>query len=81
VHLHRLSMSATASTCLGSPEWLAHISATCAVEKPKCSTPPPATNGSACSGFSELRVNVRTCGSPAWCSTFPRRSTTATEPR
>jgi hypothetical protein len=51
-------MSATPSTCLGSPEWLAHISDTCAVEKPKRSTPPSAVNGSACSGFSELRVNV-----------------------
>ena len=51
-------MSATASTWRGSPEWLAHSRAVCAGEYPKRSTPPPATNGSACRGFSALRVNV-----------------------
>src|SRR5690242_15443984 len=74
-------MSATASTCRGSPEWLAHISATCAREKPKRSGPPAAVNGSACSGFSALRVNVRVYGSPAAFSTCPARSTTATAPK
>jgi hypothetical protein len=73
-------MSATASTCRGSPEWLAQSNATCERLNPKCPTPPPATNGNAWMGFSALRVNVTACGSPAACSRRPARSTTATEP-
>ena len=40
-----------------------------------------AVNGSACSGFSELRVNVSVYGSPARVQDVTRRSTTATAPK
>src|SRR5450755_2697188 len=67
----RLSISATASTCRGSPEWLAQSSAICGAENPNRSTPPPATKGSAWSGLSALRVVVGNSGSPAEKSSRP----------
>jgi hypothetical protein len=63
------------------PSGSAHSSATCGGEKPKRSMPPQATKGSACTGLSALRVDVRAFGSPAERTTRPVRSATATDPK
>jgi hypothetical protein len=75
------SIDVTASTWMSSPPWLAQASASSASVKPKCSGPPSRTKGSAWNGLSVERENTHACGSPAWASSAPVASTTATEPQ
>src|SRR5437773_7683695 len=74
----RCRNSRTSATCAGSLECDAHANARSCRVSPKRSTTPARASGIAWNGLAAERQKVLYAESPAWATSFPLASTTAT---